>query len=244
MERMVNKRQLWYLESNKLITNSQSDFRKRGSTMDHVVKLETSIREVNVQKQHLIAVFFDLEKAYETTWKFGIMKDLHCLGLRGRLPNFIKSFLSDRQFRVPIGSTFSNLYKQEEGVHQESILSVTLFNIKINSITRCLTPGIDGYLYVDDFCITSRSKCMRTEECQCINKITHCANTNGFKISKSKMRCVHFCQLRKMHNDSLKKLDDTEIPVVNEYKFPGIIFDKKLSFISHMKYLKTKTTRV
>ena len=84
--------------------------------MDHVVKLETSIRVANIQKQHLIAVFFELEKVYDTPWKFGIMKDLHRLGLRGRLPNFIKSFLLDRQFRVRIGSMFSNLYKQEEGV--------------------------------------------------------------------------------------------------------------------------------
>ena len=50
--------------------------------MDHVVKLETSIRKANIQKQHLMAVFFDLEKAYEITWKFGIMKDLHSLELR------------------------------------------------------------------------------------------------------------------------------------------------------------------
>ena len=78
---------------------------------------------------------------------------------------------------------------------------------------------------------------------QCINEITHWANTNGFKISKSKSRCVHFCQLRKMNNDPLLKLEDTEIPVVNEYKFLGAIFDRKLSFISHIKYLKTKTTR-
>ena len=236
MERMVNKRLVWYLETNKLITSSQCVFQKRQSTMDYVVKLETSIREANIQKQHLIAVFFDLEKAYETTWKLGIMKDLHSLGLRGRLPNFIKSFLLDRQFFVRIGSTFSKLYKQVEGVPQGSILSVTLFNIKINSIKRCLTPGIDGYLYVDDFCITSRSKYMRTAEHQlqqCINKITRWANTNRFKISKSKTRCVHFCLLRKMHNDPLIKLGDTEMPVINEYKFLGVIFDRKLSFISH-----------
>ena len=50
---------------------------------------------------------------------------------------------------------FSNLNELEEGDHQGSILSVTLFNIKISSITTCLTPGIDAYLYVDDFCITS-----------------------------------------------------------------------------------------
>ena len=41
-----------------------------------------------------------------------------------------------------------------------------------------------------------------------------------------------------MHNDPLLK-----IPVVNEYKFLGIIFDKKLSFIPHIKYLKNKSTR-
>ena len=173
------------------------------------------------------------------------MKDLHSLGLRGRIPNFIRNFISDRQFRVRIGSTFSNLYEQEEGVPRKSILSMTLFNLKINSITRCLTPGIDGYLYVDGFCITSRSKYMRTAERQlrqCINKITHWANTNGFKVSKCKTRCVHFCELRKMHHHPLIKLEDTEIPVVNEYKFLGVIFDRKLSFISHIKYLKTKTT--
>ena len=213
--------------------------------MDHVVKLETSIRGANIQKQHLIAIFFDLEKVYETTWKLGIMKDLHSLGLQGRLLNLIKSFLLDQQFQIRIRWTFSNLYKQEEGVLQGSILSVTLFNIKINSITRCLTPGIDGYLHVDDFCIISRSKYMRTAEHQlqqCINKITQWANTDGFKIPKSKMGRMHFCQLRNMHNDPIIKLEDTEIPVINKYKFLGVIFNRKLSFISHIKYFKSKTT--
>ena len=100
---------------------------------------------------------------------------------------------------------------------------MTLFNIKINSIIRCLPPGIDGYLYVDDFCITSRSKYMRTAEHQlqqCINKITLWPNKNGFKISKSKSRGLHFCQLKKMHNYPLIKLDDTEIPIVSCELFP------------------------
>jgi len=37
---------------------------------------------VAVQKQHAMAIFFDLEKAYDTTWKHGIMKDLSDAGLR------------------------------------------------------------------------------------------------------------------------------------------------------------------
>ena len=160
--------------------------------MDHVVRLETSIREVIIQKQHLVVIFFDLEKAYETTWKYGITNGLHNMGLKGRLPNFIKAFLSDRKFRVCIGSTLSNIQNQEEGVTQGNILSVILFSIKINCITNCLNPGVDKYLFVDDFCITPTSKYIHTAERQLqqgINKINKWAMINGFKISKTK-NCV------------------------------------------------------
>ena len=43
-----------------------------------------------------------------------------------------------------------------------SILPVTLFNIRINSITKFLTPRIEDYLNVDNFCITHRPKYTRT----------------------------------------------------------------------------------
>ena len=59
---------------------------------------------------------------------------------------------------------------------------------------------------------------------------------------QNKTQCVHFCQLRKMHNPTLK-LDGSEIPVVNQYKFLGVIFDKKLSFILHIQYLKDKCNK-
>jgi len=39
--------------------------------------LESFVHEAFVQRQHAVAIFFDLEKAYERTWKYGIMKDLH-----------------------------------------------------------------------------------------------------------------------------------------------------------------------
>ena len=63
------------------------------------------------------------------------MNDLHNMGLEGRLPNFIKAFLLDSKLQVDIGSTLSKIQNQEEGVPHGSILSITLFNIKFNSIT-------------------------------------------------------------------------------------------------------------
>ena len=212
-------------------------------TVDHLVRLETFVREAFIKKEHLTAVFFDLEKAYDTTWKYGIMRDLSDFCLKGRLPHFIDNFLSNRNFKVRVGTTLSDFQGQEEGVPQGSILSVTLFSIKINNIVKALNPGVNCSLYVDDFLICYGSKHMHTIERQlqqCVNKIQRWALENGFKFSKTKTQCMHFCQLRGLHNDPVLKLDGVEIPVVVQYKFLGVIFDRKLSFIPHINYLKTK----
>ena len=100
LERMIHERLVWYLETNNIITEFQSGFRHQRSTNDHLVRLETIIREAFIKKEHLVAVFFDLEKAYDTTWKYGIMNDLHEIGLKGRLPIFVQNFLSNREFKV------------------------------------------------------------------------------------------------------------------------------------------------
>ena len=97
---MINDRLVSSLESNNLISRNQAGFRKNHSTTDYLVRLESFIRDAFVKKEHVVAIFFDLEKAFDTTWKYGIMKDLHNTGLIGRLPNFVSNFLSNRSFNV------------------------------------------------------------------------------------------------------------------------------------------------
>jgi hypothetical protein len=48
-----------------------------------------------------------------------------------------------------VNSTYSDIQEQEMGVPQGSILSVTLFSIKINSLAKNLNDNIEGSLYVD-----------------------------------------------------------------------------------------------
>ena len=148
---MINARLVWYLEINNLISPVQSGFRSERSTNDNLVRLETFIRDAFVKKEHAVAVFFDLEKAYDTTWKYGILRDLHELGVKGRLAIFLESFLAERSIQVRVGSTLSDTFRLSQGVPQGSILSTTLFNIKINSIMNCLDPTTDGSLYFDAF---------------------------------------------------------------------------------------------
>ena len=82
LERMINKRLTWFLKSNNHISRFRSGFRSDRSTTDNLVRLETLICDAFIKKEHVVAVFFDFEKAYDTTWRYGILKDIHKLGLR------------------------------------------------------------------------------------------------------------------------------------------------------------------
>lgn len=139
--------------------------------------------------------FFDLEKAYDTAGRYGIIRDLQTVGVRGRLLRCIIDFLEGRTFRVQLGTILSRMFVQENGVPQGSVLSVTLFILKMNSISKEIPPSISYSLYVDDVQISYSSSNLNTCERQIqltINKLHKWANENGFKFSPEKTVCVLF----------------------------------------------------
>ena len=68
----------------------QSDCRRNRSALDHLTRLESEVRNCFAKGEHMLSVFFDLEKAYDMTWKHGILQDQHSAGLRGYLPEYIQ----------------------------------------------------------------------------------------------------------------------------------------------------------
>ncbi len=75
---------------------------------------------------------------------------------------------------------------------------------------------------------------------QCLKRIQVWTLENGFRFTSTKTVCMHFCQLRKLHHEPELNIYGNPIPVVKEYKFLGVLFDSKLSFIPHIKYVKKK----
>lgn len=73
MERMITERLTHYVESRGIISMYQSGFRRGRSTMDPIVYLETEIIKAQVNKEVVLAVFIDIEKAYDMVWKEGVM---------------------------------------------------------------------------------------------------------------------------------------------------------------------------
>ena len=62
MERMINDRLVWFLESTNLISRNQAGFRKKRRTNDHLVRLEYFIRDAFVKKEHCVAIFLTLKR--------------------------------------------------------------------------------------------------------------------------------------------------------------------------------------
>ena len=53
---MINHRLVWFLESHKLLTSVQCEFRARRSTVGHLVCFETFVREAFVHNQHMVSI--------------------------------------------------------------------------------------------------------------------------------------------------------------------------------------------
>ena len=122
---------MWFLEQNKIFKPEQSGFRKQRGTINHLVRLEAYIRDAFAHKQHVVAVFFDLAKAYDMTWKYGIWRNHKDCGIKGHLPIFIQNYLTNRKFKVTLSSTLSEEFEQEAGVPQGEMLSTTCLFSKL-----------------------------------------------------------------------------------------------------------------
>ncbi|GBN97329.1 hypothetical protein AVEN_34548-1 [Araneus ventricosus] len=60
LEKMINRRLVYFLETNNFLHRCQSGFRKDRSTLDNLLALETDIRLAFLQRKHLVAIFFDI----------------------------------------------------------------------------------------------------------------------------------------------------------------------------------------
>ena len=133
--------------------------------------LSREIQNAFAAQNQTIAVFFYLEKAYDTTWRAGILLQLVDWGIGGNMFSSIKDFLSERYLKVRVGSSISSAYLQEEGIPQGSVLSPTLFNVAINGLLEQIPVGVQGLAFADDYAICCTSS-TAVEACK--------KNTNGY----------------------------------------------------------------
>ena len=239
LERMIVNRLQWYLEMNGLLNPLQSGFRKQRSTTDHTIRLQDAIHKSISNGQHTLAIFLDFSKAFDMVWKEGLLAKLRRLGVGGNMHRFIDDFLTGRKIRVVVGDQMSDSYDMENGIPQGSVISPTLFNIMINDFPQPADRATEAAIFADD-CSAWRSgvnvKLLNKLLQDYLNRATEWSEEWGFKLSNTKSTAMLFTKSPKPKGEADLKLtiNGTPINVATEFKFLGVIFDRRLTWDSHI----------
>ena len=145
MERLVTDRLSYYLETNNILTNVQTGFRKNRSATDQIIRLQDEINRSLRTGSHTLGVFIDFERAFDMLWHKGVLIKLKKAGISGKMFCWINSFLSNRTIQVKVGNALSNTKTLDNGTPQGSPLSPLLFLLAINDLPQEV-PGVTSSL--------------------------------------------------------------------------------------------------
>ena len=248
LETMVNIRLQFYLESNRLIDENQSGFRKGRSTTDHLVRLQQVMSQALLSGNLLCVVFVDLTKAFDLVWLDGLLFKLGRIGITGIMFRWIKSFLSDRRIQVNVGRFLSAVQTLENGTPQGSVISPTLFNIMINDIQKSsyLDAKTELAKFADDSTIwrKGRNFCELQKNMQkALDKFMAWANDWGFKVSEKKTVGMLVSRDRGISRMTLC-MNGKTIEFKDQTKFLGVIFDRRLTWKPHIDETVDRCTKI
>jgi len=225
------------LEHNQLFNCHQSAYRKKRSTLDHLIRLHNDINKTINNKGTTVAVFFDFSKAFDMLWKDGLIHKLHNMGINGRIKSWIEDFLSDRKIRVKVNNTLSAEYSLQNGTPQGSVISPVLFLIMINDFPTTM-PDTNTSLFADDSSIWRSGRNLQhiiKKLVPDINKIEIWCDNWGFRLNEKKTVAMVFSKNTSHLQQKVPiKINGKLIETVKSVKFLGLTFDQRLTWEKHI----------
>ncbi len=173
-----------------------------------------------------------------------LLNKIHHYGLRGKVHQWIESYLRDRKQYVSVNGFDSSLSDIEYGVPQGSILGPLLFLIYINDIPE-ISHFAKFILYADDANIIITGDNIAEIESKIMSltsALLYWVNSNGLLLNLKKTVFMIFSR-RRIRDNFTVHINDTPIERVYEARFLGVIIDDKLTWSSHIKTLKSKMAR-
>ncbi len=133
----------------KIFDNFLCAFRKNHGCQTTLLKLLDDWKFALDHNEYVAAILMDLSKAFDCLPHDILLHKLQAYGVSENSVKLLKSYLSNRQQQIKIGSIVSSWEDIHKGVPQGSILGPLLFNIFINDIFYFIKRGT-LYNYADD----------------------------------------------------------------------------------------------
>jgi hypothetical protein len=242
-EKVILKHVQNHIEERGLLSATQFGFRTRHGSSLQRMRLTDHVTLNFNNKMSTAAVFLDIEKAFDTTWHYGLLYKISKLEFSANLIKLLGSFQSQRKFRVSVEGEISTPRVMQAGVPQGSVLSPTLFNMYVNDAPQ--TGFVHLSLFADDTCLyaTDRKEGFIARELQLgLSSIEAWFELWNIKINEDKTRGIYFSRSGRPP-ESHFTLNGRDIPFVNSAKYLSVIFDRKITWRLHIEMIEAKAFR-
>lgn len=243
-----------HCEDHNILPDDQFGFRSDRSTRHPLVILRTHITHALNQKSATIACATDIEKAFDTVWREGLIyKMRHIFAFDHHICRCIYHLLLDRTFSVKLSDALSSRFDIAAGVPQGGVLSAILYVIYIAD----LPPPPDHHQpirrlqYADDMILYVSVKNLIEGERRLneyISEIIAYLSKWKIKINPEKCESIvfkgpnkRFCtSINRQHNHVAININGTALLPQRSIKYLGVWFSKNLSNIRHVTHITKK----
>lgn len=248
LENLVYDQLSSYLFKNKLLTPFQSGFRTAHSTVTALLKVTEDIRLAKDRKQLCILTLLDFSSAFNSIDFDILLGILDSLNISPLVIAWFNSYLVGRMQCVRSDETSSDWCGLVAGVPQGGVLSPLLFSIFINSLAGRFSSYF--HLYADDLQLYSFFDiCDIGTAIDLINhdlvNISRWANAYGLLVNPTKSQVIIIGS--RYMTDLLDRMtvppvvyEGTIISYTNVVKNLGVLFDRNLSWTSHVNQISKK----
>lgn len=134
------------------LTEKQYGFQPKKNTTQLLSSFTDQIYEHLDEKRHVMVVFIDYSKAFDTLRHDILLEKLQHSGIKGNLLNWCGDYLKDRKFCVRINEAYSDPIQMKQGTAQGSVLGPLHYLTYVNSLPD-LIKNCDIYQFADDTCL-------------------------------------------------------------------------------------------
>ena len=235
---ILNNRLNTYNDVNGNIVEEQNGFRKGRSCLDNIYALTTIIRNRMNQGSNTFCAFVDFKKAFDWVDRDLLLyKLLVNYKIDGKFYNTIKSLFYNNTASVRLNGTLTKKFNVNVGVRQGDTLSPTLFSMYINDLAseikklccgvRVLDIEVSLLLYADDIVIIAPDEFSLQQQLNVLNE--WCVKWR-LKVNENKTKIIHFRQSSRNESNYQFHLGNSDIIMVDNYKYLGVILYKNLNF--------------
>lgn len=154
MENWIAEQLMRYLHDFQVIAKRQYAYQTGGGTKYVLTDFADLINTKLNEKKHVVVLFVNFSKAFDTLEFDQILEALDCAGIRGPWLKWFASYFTSRSFSVRVDQAHSSVQTVAYGVSQGSVLGPLLYLLYTNDVNQLLdAENTTAFSYADDIAI-------------------------------------------------------------------------------------------